>query len=68
MVFSIYKHIEKPGGVLLVVLCFMVLPHTCLAQTSIRGTVVDDYGYPVQGAIVHLKGEKTGPFTNKEGG
>jgi TonB-linked SusC/RagA family outer membrane protein len=67
MVFSIYKHVLKTGALLLLVLGCMALPYTCLAQTSIRGTVVDDHGYPVQGAMVHLRGEKTGPLTNKEG-
>jgi len=67
MVHSIYKNIVKTGGVLLATLLYITLPHTCLAQSSVNGTVVDDYGVPVQGATVHIKGEKTGRVTNQDG-
>lgn len=63
----IYKNSLKTGGILFVVLCCMALPQTCLAQTAVKGTVLDDYGYPVQGAVVHRKGEKTAQVTGKDG-
>lgn len=66
--YSKYKNMVKTGSMLLLALLYIALPHTCLAQTSINGTVVDDYGYPVQGAMVHLKGENNPGLTNKDGG
>jgi TonB-linked SusC/RagA family outer membrane protein len=67
MVYSIYKHIIKTGGVLLMAFCCMAIPHTSLAQTALKGTVADDYGYPLQGAMVHRKGDNTNVVTGKDG-
>jgi TonB-linked SusC/RagA family outer membrane protein len=67
MVHSIYKNIVKTGVTLWVTLLYITLPHMCLAQTSMKGTVVDDYGVPVQGATVHIKGEKAGRVTGQDG-
>ncbi|MBO9202460.1 MULTISPECIES: SusC/RagA family TonB-linked outer membrane protein [Niastella] len=64
---NIYKNIVKTGSVLFLTLLYLAWPHSCLAQTTVNGTVVDDYGYPVQGAMVHLKGEKIAQITNKDG-
>jgi hypothetical protein len=46
MVHLINKNIVKTGSLLLMALLYIALPHTCLAQTAVNGTVVDDYGYP----------------------
>ncbi|MFL5746679.1 MAG: carboxypeptidase-like regulatory domain-containing protein, partial [Niastella sp.] len=64
---SIYKNIVKTGSVLFLALLYIAWPDTCLAQTAVTGTVVDDHGYPIQGALVHLKGEKYAQVTNKDG-
>src|SRR5438876_998763 len=64
---SIHKHLAKMGSVLLLVFFYIALPQPCRAQTAIKGTVVDDYGYPVQGAMVHSKGKKTGVVTSRNG-
>jgi TonB-linked SusC/RagA family outer membrane protein len=64
---NIYKNIVKTGSVLFMALLYIALPHTCLAQTSVKGTVVDNYGYPVQEATVHIKGEKTAQVTGTDG-
>ena len=52
---------------LFLALLYIALPTTCLAQTAVHGTVVDDHGYPIQGAMVHCKGEKYAQVTNKDG-
>jgi TonB-linked SusC/RagA family outer membrane protein len=64
---NIYKYISKMAGVLLLALFYLVLPQIAQAQTTIKGTVLDDYGYPLQGAMVHVKGEKTGRVTGSDG-
>jgi TonB-linked SusC/RagA family outer membrane protein len=64
---SISKNIIKTGSVLFLALLYIALPTPCLAQTAVNGTVVDDHGYPIQGAMVHLKGEKYAQVTNKDG-
>ena len=63
----VYKYLSNKGGTLLLALLCIVLPGICLAQASVKGTVLDDFGYPVQGAMVHIKGEKTGLVTGKDG-
>ena len=40
-------------------LLFSILPLTTLAQTQIVGTIVDNYGEPLMGAIVQLKQRDT---------
>ena len=37
------------------------------ADPPVEGTVVDDYGYPLQGVLVSLKGSKAGVFSDKDG-
>ncbi len=51
---------------LLALLC-LAFPGIGLAQTTAKGTVIDDYGYPLQGAIIHVKGSTTTAVTNKDG-
>jgi len=63
----VYKHLSKMSGALLLALLCIAIPRTCLAQSSVKGTVLDDFGYPVQGALVHIKGEKTGVVAGKNG-
>lgn len=63
----VYKNILKPGGALLLALLCLAAPRTALAQTATKGTVLDDYGYPLQGAIVHIKGDRKGVVTSKDG-
>src|SRR6185503_7456107 len=63
----IYKNSLKACSVLLLALFYITIPKTVLAQSTIKGTVVDDHGYPLKRAIVHLKGKKTGVATNKDG-
>jgi len=52
---------------LLLVLLYMLAPRQLSAQTPLRGTVVDDYGYPVQAAVVRIKGTQTTTITAKDG-
>ena len=54
------------SSLLLVLLCISI-PGISLAQATVTGTVLDDYGYPVPGAVVHLKGAAVGPVTQKDG-
>jgi TonB-linked SusC/RagA family outer membrane protein len=60
----IYNSLPKMTGLLLLALLTlsMVIP-----DPPVSGKVVDDYGYPVQGVIVHIKGVKTGVVTDKDG-
>jgi len=51
-------------GVLLVAI---LVTHQVSGQTPFSGTVVDDYGYPVQAAVVRIKGAKTTTITAKDG-
>ena len=37
------------------------------AGTPIKGKVVDSYGYPLLGVVVHIKGETSGVVTGKDG-
>ena len=63
----VYNNWSKTGGALLLALLCLTIPRICLAQTPVKGTVLDDFSYPVQGAMVHIKGEKTGFVTGKDG-
>jgi TonB-linked SusC/RagA family outer membrane protein len=58
---------RKVSTALLRTLLYLSLPGISLAQTYTHGTILDDYGYPAQGAVVHLKGSTSGSVTNKEG-
>ncbi|WP_431213992.1 carboxypeptidase regulatory-like domain-containing protein [Puia sp. P3] len=55
------------AGTLLLVLLYMLAPRQLSAQTPLRGTVVDDYGYPVQAAVVRVRGTQTTTITAKDG-
>jgi len=56
------------AGVLLLALLWVLAPRQALAQTPLHGTVVDDYGYPVQAAVVRVRGDRTSVLTDKDGG
>ena len=45
----------------------LLLPFTVFSQTSVSGTVVDEFGKPVSGASVVIKEKATGTSTNAEG-
>lgn len=45
----------------------LLLPFTAFSQTSVSGTVVDEFGKPVSGASVVIKEKTTGTSTNAEG-
>ncbi len=45
----------------------LLLPFTAFSQTSVSGTVVDEFGRPVSGASVVIKEKTTGTSTNAEG-
>lgn len=51
----------------LLTLLSIVVSHICLAQTPIKGTVLDDFGYPLPGARVHIKGNTTNVITGRDG-
>src|SRR4051812_18253948 len=50
----------------LLVLLLVVVPVMGMA-VPIKGTIVDSYGYPLQGVVVHIKGEKSGVVTGSDG-
>ena len=58
------KSLEKPL-VLLFLLC--LFPMGALAQSIVRGTVIDESGEPVIGASVQVQGSKTGAVTDING-
>jgi len=60
-------YISKRSSAILLTLLCVALSQLCLAQGTIRGTVLDDYGYPLQGARVHIKGGQTSVVTDREG-
>lgn len=53
----------------LLALLVVVMPAMAMGKTGtpVKGTVVDSYGYPLQGVIVHIRGEKSGVVTGKDG-
>ncbi len=53
----------------LLVLLVLAIPAMAMgnAATPIKGTILDSYGYPLQGAVVHIKGERSGVVTGKDG-
>ena len=59
-----FKSLEKPL-VLLFLLC--LFPMGALAQSIVRGTVIDESGEPVIGASVQVQGSKTGAVTDING-
>ena len=56
---SYYKQIFHLLALLMVAIPVMATP--------IKGTVLDSYGYPLQGVVVHIKGEKSGVVTGSDG-
>jgi len=52
--------------IITILLCIAV-PRISLAQASVKGTVLDDFGYPLQGVQIHIKGQKTGPVSASDG-
>ena len=60
----LYRNLSKMTSLLLLAMLSlsMVVP-----DPPVSGKVVDDYGYPVQGVVVHIKGVKTGSLTDKDG-
>ena len=59
-----FKSLQKPL-VTLFLLC--LLPLGALAQSTIKGTVLDEAGEPVIGASVQVQGSKTGAITDFNG-
>ena len=59
-----FKSLQKPL-VTLFLLC--LLPLGALAQSTVKGTVVDEAGEPVIGASVQVQGTKTGAITDFNG-
>ncbi len=59
-----FKSLEKPL-VLLFLLC--LFPMGALAQSIVKGTVIDEAGEPVIGASVQVQGAKTGSVTDING-
>lgn len=53
--------------VLLLCLCFVLSTISALAQSSMKGTVVDESGEPIIGASVVVVGTTTGTITNMNG-
>src|SRR3569833_520767 len=64
---NVYKRVTKKSGVLLLTLLGMAMSQLCLAQTPIKGTVLDDFGYPLPGAKVHIKGDTSIAITGRDG-
>ena len=59
-----FKSLQKPL-VFLFLLC--LFPMGALAQSTVKGTVVDEAGEPIIGATVQVQGAKTGAITDFEG-
>ena len=59
-----FKALQKPL-MLLALLC--LLPLGALAQSQVRGTVVDEAGEPIIGASVQVEGTSTGAITDMDG-
>ena len=58
------KSLQKPL-VFLFLLC--LFPMGALAQSTVKGTVIDEAGEPIIGATVQVQGAKTGAITDFEG-
>jgi TonB-linked SusC/RagA family outer membrane protein len=58
------KLLEKP---LMILFLLCLLPMGALAQSVVKGTVVDEAGEPVIGASVQVQGAKTGAVTDFNG-
>jgi TonB-linked SusC/RagA family outer membrane protein len=63
--FFSYNSLPKMTGLLLLAMLTLSM---AIPDPPVSGKVVDDYGYPVQGVVVHIKGVKTGVVTDKDGG
>lgn len=50
-----------------IVLAFLLIPLFCLSQTTLKGKVVDEFGTPIEGANVFLKGTYDGSTSNEKG-
>ena len=59
-----FKSLQKPL-VFLFLLC--LFPLGALAQSTVKGTVIDEAGEPIIGATVQVQGAKTGAITDFEG-
>ena len=59
-----FKSLQKPL-VFLFLLC--LFPMGALAQSTVKGTVIDEAGEPIIGATVQVQGAKTGAITDFEG-
>ncbi|MDO6429943.1 SusC/RagA family TonB-linked outer membrane protein [Flavitalea sp. BT771] len=53
--------------IIAILLC-TAISRISLAQASIKVTVLDDFGIPLQGVQVHIKGQTTGPVSGRDGG
>ena len=62
--YCLYKKIFRLLALLVVAMPVMAMGN---AGTPIKGTVLDSYGYPLQGAVVHIRGEKSGVVTGSDG-
>jgi CarboxypepD_reg-like domain/TonB-dependent Receptor Plug Domain len=50
-----------------IVFAFLLIPVFCLSQTTLKGTVVDEFGTPIEGANVFIKGTYDGSTSNENG-
>lgn len=46
---------------------FLLIPILCISQTTLKGKVVDEFGTPVEGANVFIKGTYDGSTSNEQG-
>jgi len=61
------KQNQQMRKFLLTIICALMTTMTAFAQSTVRGTVVDENGEPVIGASVMIKGSKTGTITDVDG-
>lgn len=50
-----------------IVFAFLLIPVFCLSQTTLKGKVVDEFGTPIEGANVFIKGTYDGSTSNENG-
>lgn len=62
--YCLYKKLTRLLSLVVVAILAMSMGNV---GTPVKGTVLDSYGYPLQGVVVHVKGEKAGVVTGKDG-
>lgn len=66
-IFSVFRNSLTMRAATLSLLMLLVCTATALAQTTIKGKVIDEKGAPVVGATVFMQGTASGTTTNSKG-